>query len=301
VLANLSAFHSMNFGRALTHAIAASKARDEVQNMLETIDFKSYVEPTLLKVMYLWASTSGCDEEGLGPDVKAFVIDALGHPRDSVSNFEVSERLKQQCKDFVLDKSESVIWKVQKCFSRREERLRWARIGNKVYEDKYLGKVDYVSKANEAYTLFLRGSFEEASKVFEEISHSLDLEPWKTNVREVDPAARYCTLEYAFFIHQLLYTCYNQLALFPPFGEIYIGFVSQEKEKLQSLWTQIELENKNKFSSARERLAETMKYAPNKYGEYIPYMSIMMLLIYCCQCRHYLSLFKVCGHVKRWL
>ncbi|CAM6042277.1 unnamed protein product, partial [Sphagnum compactum] len=253
----------MNFGRALTHAIAASKARDEVQNVLEALDFKSYVEPTLLKVMYLWAE--GCDEEGLDPDVKAFVIDAL---RDSVSDSEVSRTLKQQCKDFVLDKSESVIWEVQKCFSRREERLRWARKGNKVYKEKYPGKVDYVSKANEAYTLFLPGTFEEASKVFEEISDSLDLEPWKANVREVDPAARYCTLEYAFFIHQLLCTCYNQMALFQPCGEKdYIGLVGQETERFQSLWTQIQLQNENEFSSARERLAEAMKYAPNKWEE----------------------------------
>jgi hypothetical protein len=115
VSANLSAFHSMNFGRALTDAIAASKAQDEVQNVSEALDFKSYVLPTLWKVMYLWASTSDCEEEVLYPDVKAFLIDALGHARDD-SESEV-RTLKQQCKEFVINKSESVIWEVQKCFT----------------------------------------------------------------------------------------------------------------------------------------------------------------------------------------
>jgi len=35
----------------------------------------------------------------------------------------------------------------------------------------------------------------------------------------------------------------------------------------------------------------------NKYEEYIPYMSTLLLVIHGCQCRHYLHLSKVCGHV----
>jgi len=79
-------------------------------------------------------------------------------------------------------------------------------------------------------------------------------------------------------------------------GGKYIGLVSQETEKYESLWTQIELENQIKFS--RECQAEAKKYAANKYGEYIPYMSIMMLVICGCQCKHDLYLCKVCGHVR---
>jgi len=41
--------------------------------------------------------------------------------------------------------------------------LLWARKGNEVYKKRYPGKLDYVSKANEAYTLFMPGTLEEAS------------------------------------------------------------------------------------------------------------------------------------------
>ncbi len=108
VSANLWTFHSMNFGLALTAAIAALKAGAEFQNVPEALDFKFYLLPTLWKVMYLWASTSDCEEEALDPDVKEFLIDVLLHPRDSVSDSEV-RTLKQQCKEFVINKSESVI------------------------------------------------------------------------------------------------------------------------------------------------------------------------------------------------
>jgi hypothetical protein len=53
VRANLCAFHSMNFRLALLIAILAHKARDAVQNVAEALDFRSYVQPTLWKMMYL--------------------------------------------------------------------------------------------------------------------------------------------------------------------------------------------------------------------------------------------------------
>jgi hypothetical protein len=275
VSANLSAFHSINFGRALTDAIEASKARDEVQNVPEALDFKSYVERTLLKVMYLWSSTSDCEEEVLGADVKAFLIVALEHPKEDSDSEE--RTLKQQCKEFVINKSESVIWEVQKCFSKTEERLKWARQGREVYEKRYRGKLDYVSRGNEADTLFMSGPLEEASKVLAKISDKLDLEPWKGKFTEADPAAVYCTLQYAFFIHQMLCMCYTQMAV-QSGADKYIELVNKEI----SLLTQLQVDNEIEFSYSRECLAKALEYAANnKYGTYIPYMSMMFFGYLC--------------------
>jgi hypothetical protein len=142
--------------------------------------------------------------------------------------------------------------------------LRWACKGNEVYRKRYPGKLDYVSKGNVAYTLFMQGTFEEASKVFEEISDSLDAEPWKSKVTEVDPAARYCTPQNAFLIHQMQCICYQQMEVQLGGGK-YIGLVSQEIKKYESLWTQSELEKQIKFST--ECRAEAMKYAANNKWE----------------------------------
>jgi len=209
VWANLWAFYRMNFGRALKDAIAACKARDEVQNVPEALDFKFYVLPTLWKVMYLWA-TSDCEEEALDPYVKAFLIDALGHPRDSVSDSEV-RTLKQQCKEFVINKSESVIWGIQKhyyFYSRIEECLRWAHEGNKLYKKRYPGMLDYVSKFNEAFTLSISGAWEEASKVSEEIRDNLDSKPWKAKVGDGHP--QHCI---ALLHMEVLFTTYTRLVM----------------------------------------------------------------------------------------
>jgi len=162
----------------------------------------------------VWASTSDCEEEVLDPDVKAFFIDALV-PRDSVSDSEV-RTLKQHCKEFVINKSESVIWEVQKHFfnySKTEECLRWAREANKVYKQRYPGKLDYVSKFNEAFTLFMLGVCKGASKVCAEITYILDSEPWKGRVTDGHPAAQYCNAKYEYLIHELQCFCYKQMAV----------------------------------------------------------------------------------------
>jgi hypothetical protein len=220
VSANLWAFHSMNFGLALAAAIAALKAWAEFKNVPEALDFKFYLLHTLWKVLYLWASTSDCEEETLDPDVKKFVnvlfvINVLLHPRDSVPDSDLGT-LKQQCKKFIINNCESVIWEVQKHYfnnSKTEECLRWAREGNNLYKKKYPDQLDYVSKFNEALTLFMSGACKGASEVLAEIKEKLNSEPWKAKFTNDHPAAQYCNPEYEFHIHQMLITCYQQRAV----------------------------------------------------------------------------------------
>jgi hypothetical protein len=274
VLANLWAFYRKNVGRALKDAIAASKARDEVPNVPEALDFKSYVEATLLKVMYLWASTSDCEEEAMDPDVKAFLIDKLGCPGDSVSDYEV-RTLKQQCKEFVINKSESVIWEVQRDYFNyfeTKECLRWEREGSKLYQRRYPGKLDYVSKLNEALVLCVSGAFAKASKVFGKIICNLDSKPWKAKATDAHPAARYCDPLYDYSTHRLQRYCYQQMAVQAGRGRKktskWIELANQEEAQCQSLLA--ESEYAELFSSEHERFIKALEYAAKNKYVYIP-------------------------------
>ncbi len=146
----------------------------------------------------------------------------------------------------------------------------------------------------------MSGAVEGASIVLAEKRKDLGSEPWKVKVTDGHPAALYCTLQYAVLIHWMQCTCYEQMAVQSGRGKTktdeLIEQVNKETNKWQSLLGQRELEGI--FSYSRERLAEALEYAANnKYGEYIPYMSTVLLVICGCQCRHYLYLCKVCGHV----
>lgn len=82
----------------------------------------------MLKLMYLWASTPDFREKALDADVKAFLIDKLGHLEDSESYSE-GRTLKDQCKKFLKNESVSVIWEVQKeyfNYFETEECLTWS-------------------------------------------------------------------------------------------------------------------------------------------------------------------------------
>ncbi len=305
--ANLCAFYSMNFGLALTAAIAAFKACVEVQNVPEALDFKSYVPPTLWMVMYLWASTSDCEEEALDPDVKAFLIYALGHPRDSVSDSEV-RTLKEQCKEFVINQFEFVVWDIQRHYfhySNIEECLRWAREGSKLYKKRYPGKLDYESRFCEAMMLMTSLFWEEASKVLAEIRDNLDSKPWKAKVRDGHPAALYCDPEFADLVNHMLCICYEQMSEEggrklkdrERFKEL-AKEVRDGHQSLQQFLQQRELKAICSSTIIGKCRAEVWEHTVNnKYGEYIPYMSTVLLVLHGLQCRRYLHLCKVCGHV----
>jgi len=263
--ANFSAFYLKNSVRALKDAIAASKAWDEVQNVPETLDFKSYVESTLLKMMYLWASNSDGKEEPLDADVKAFLIDKVGHPEDAVSNSE-ERKLKEQCEEFVNSKSVSVIWEVQKDYFNyfeTEESLRWACKGSKLYNGKYTGKLDYVSKLNEAFLLLLSGAPEDASKVFQTITYHLDSKPWELKSMDEHPAARCCNPQYVYFVHYYLCQCYRQMAVKRGQGKEkvskLIDLINKEEATCQSLLARREYAEM--FTVQRDRVREACEYA----------------------------------------
>jgi hypothetical protein len=182
--------------------------------------------------------------------------------------------------------------------------LRWAHEGNKLYKKRYPGKLDYVSKFNEAFTLFMSGACEEASKVLAEIRDNLDLKPWKAKVTDGHPAALYCNPQYAFLIHQMQCICYKRMTPQPGEGKFeerkkLIELANKERDECQSLLAQRESEGIFLYSRDIEKCrAEALEHAVNKkYGEYIPYMSTVLLVLHACQCRHYLHLCKVCGHV----
>jgi len=215
VWANLCGFHTMNFGLALTAATAAYWARGQIQNVPEALDFEPYVWRTLLKMMYLWASTSDCEEVALDPYVQGCLINALGFPRDSVFESEV-RTLKEQCKEFVINRFEFVIWDIRRHYehsSNLQECLRWAREGSKFYNKRYPGKLDYESKFCEALILMSPLSWEEASKIFEEIRNDLDSKPWEAKGRDVHPAITHLDPEFAGRVNRMLYICYEEMAL----------------------------------------------------------------------------------------
>jgi hypothetical protein len=279
VWANLCAFHSMNFGLALRAAIEAWKAHHELQNVREEHDFESYVLPTLWKMMYLWASTSDCEEETLDLDVKALLLDALRRSGDlDVKEFLIDAlshsgdvgELKSQCK-FVIKKSESVIWELQKYFfhySKTGECLGWVSEGINFYKKDYPDKMDYVSKFNEASIYFMLGACENTIRILEEIRDNLESKPWEENATNVHPAARYCTLQYAFLIHQMLCMCYEVMILQP--GERrrplkMIDDAKKEREVCKSLWAQ--MQSDGILLPSRKRLAEVWEHTMNKRYE----------------------------------
>jgi hypothetical protein len=296
VSANLYAFYSMNFGNALLCAIAASNARDLLQNVPEALDFKSYVLPTLWKVMYLWASTSDCEGEVLDPAVKAFLMDALGHSIDSVCDDSEVRTLKEQCREFVNNKSESVMWDIQRnyfFYNNIEECLRWAREANRLYQERYPGKLDYVSKLNEAYILTTSLFVEEASKVLEEVRDNLYLKPWKVKVRDGHPAAQCCNALYADCIYHLLRICYEQMTPQPGEGKLeerkkMIKLAKEVRDEHESL-QQMELDEVHSAAVIEKCRAKAREYAANnKYAEHIPYISTVLLVFHGRLCRCYL-------------
>jgi len=201
----------MDFGLALMAVLEVCKASVEVQKPVpETLDFNSYVLPTLWNVMYLWASASDFEWVLWNPDVKAFLNDALGHPR--VSDFEVRS-LKEQCKELVINHHEFVVWYIQRhyfFYSNMEECSWWAREGSRLYKEKYPGIMDYESKFSEAMILTTSASWEEASKILEDIRDNLESEPWKEKARDGHPAELYCDPELADLVNRMLFKCYEQ-------------------------------------------------------------------------------------------
>jgi hypothetical protein len=291
VSANLWAFHSMNYDMALTAAIAALNAWCTFQNMPEALGFQSHLLPTLYQVMYLWASTSDCEEELLDSEVKKFLITyILLHPR----NPEV-RTLKQQCKEFVINKSESIIWEIQKQYFhywKIEECLRWAREGSRLYQEKHPGKLDYVSKFNEAVILWWLGAREESSKTFEKIKYNFDSEPCKAVSTDDHPAALFCTPAYEYNVHAFQCTCYQHMAIQSGRGKMktykLIELVNKEKEKSESLLWQFA-----GYSHEDDLLREAFEYAAkNTYDVYMPYSNVLLILS-SCQSRHNLYLLQV--------
>jgi len=277
VWANLWSFYSINLGRALKDAIAAFKAYAKLQSVSEAPDFGIHVLPTLWMAVYLWASTSDCKEEALEPDVKFFLINHLLRPRDSISDSD-ARTLKQQCEEFVMNKFKYVVWKVQMHYfgySKTKECLRWAREGNKLYKERYSGKMDYISKYNEGFTLFTSGAFERAKEVCEAIISELDLEPLKGKAMDGHPAAQYCDPQYEFEIHSMLGRCYEQMAVQSGRGKTrtdkLFQLANKETEKCESLLGESELQEE--ISLALKCRADALEDAANnKYGVSMPYV-----------------------------
>ncbi len=193
--------------------------------------------------------------------LEALLIYALGHSGD------VSE-LKLQCKEFVMNKSVSVLWEVQKDFfhyGKAGECLRWVHEGNNLYKKKYPGMVDYVSKFNEAFLLFMLGSCENAIEVLEDIRDDLESKPWEANVTNVHPAALCCTLEFAFMVRQMLCMCYEVMILQPSerrrLQEMWDN-TNKERDECKSLWAQ--MQSDGILLPPRKYLAESWEHAMNK-------------------------------------
>ncbi|CAK9259993.1 unnamed protein product [Sphagnum jensenii] len=158
VSANFWAFHSKNYELALGASIEALIASIDYDNPPEDLSFESYVKPTLWTTIYLWA-TSDCEEELLDSNVRSVLMKILLHSKEGVPHSE-GTTLKEQCKEYVINEWEYVIWEVQKqyfYYFEIDECLRCAREGSKMYGKKNPGKLDYVSKFYEAATLFMAG------------------------------------------------------------------------------------------------------------------------------------------------
>lgn len=114
--------------------------------------------------------------------------------------------------------------------------------------------------------------------------------------------ALYCSPEYANYIHKMQCICYEWMTPEPGEGKLeerkkLIELANKERDECQSL-QQRELEGIFLYSRDIEKCrAEALEHAVYKYGEYIPYMSTVLLVLNGFQCRHYLHLCKVCGHV----
>ncbi|CAK9271495.1 unnamed protein product [Sphagnum jensenii] len=177
-----------------------------------------------------------------------------------------------------MNEYESVVWKVQMHYydySKTKECLRWAREGNKLYKKRYSGKLDYISKYNEGFTLFTSGAFERAKDVCEAIIYELDSEPLKGKTMDGHPAAQYCNPQYEFDIHSMLSRCYEQMAVQPGRGkkrtDELFKLANEETEKCESLLGESELQGE--ISHALKCRADALEAAANnKYGVYKPYV-----------------------------
>jgi hypothetical protein len=266
VSARLWAFHSKKFERALDAAIDAWEIWNQLKNAPESLDLHPIF--TMLMMIYLWAS-SDCEEETLDPDVKSYLVRLLSYQKDGVPDSEV-RTLKQQCKQFVLNEWEFVFWEVQKQFFyyfEREECLRWAREGSKIYENKYSNKLDYVSKLYEAATLFMAGACEDVIEVCEQIREKLQLVCSQISDTNIYPAAQYCTVEYAFMINQMLYICYWTRMLGPGQStSVMIERQAKLGEEYQLLLSQIYSDVKRLWP-LKICLVEALEYAENNRYE----------------------------------
>ncbi|CAM6033020.1 unnamed protein product, partial [Sphagnum compactum] len=194
-----------------------------------------------------------------------------GHTGDSVSDYKVTT-LKEQCKEFVTNTSESVIWEVQKSYFnyfKTEVCLRWTREGSKLYQGKYPDKLDYVSKLNEALVLCVSAAFAKASEVLEEIIYNLDSKPWIAKATDAHPAARYCNPLYEYLTHRLLCHCYQQMAVLSGRGKKktnkWIELVNKETAECRSLLAQSGLAKM--FSFDCHRVSKALEYAAKNKRE----------------------------------
>ncbi len=281
VSAKLWAFHSKKFELALDTSINAWRAwfRFRLKKVPEKLDLKFYLILTLRMMVYLWAS-SDCEEEALDPNVRSVLV-RLSRATDIMPNSEV-KTLKQQCKKFVINKWEFVIWLVQHqyfYYFEMEECLRWAREGSKIYGEKYSGKLDYVSKLYEAATLFMAGACEEVIKVCEKIREKL--EKGRSQIDDINtyPAARYCTVEYSFMIHLMLYICYWEMMLRP--GQSTSVMIEQQSklgEEWSSLLSQI-YSDVNRLRPMKICLVEALEHAENNRYEVDVYRVCFYMLL----------------------
>jgi len=226
LLANLLGFCFKEFGDAFTFAAQSYVLiYNQKTSVPGALDLRRHVRDNFRHLIYLWASEPDCEEMVMNPTgvtaLNNFILTMIllhGKPRISVFDCEVKTR-KQLCKEFAITGDEYFLcWSIQEqnlYYGYMEEILRWAREGNKRYQKKYPGMMDYISKMNEAIALTFLMAWEEAKKVLEDISNEFDAEP------EDHPAALdRRTPKYSKLIHNMLELCNNTMSPKPCEGRV---------------------------------------------------------------------------------
>ncbi|CAM6066783.1 unnamed protein product [Sphagnum tenellum] len=198
---------------------AAAKAEWErcLNLMPGALDLRHHVLDNYRNLIYLWASEPDCEEMSLDPNWVTVVNNTLesiiplqGKPRVSMFDPEVKKQ-KHLWKEFAITGDEYFLcWSIQEhylYYGYKEELLRWAREGNKIYQKSYPGMMDYKSKMNEAISLTFLMDWEEAKIVLEAISNTLKAEPGDHPAAEDRRRSNYPTL-----IYGMLELCNNAMA-----------------------------------------------------------------------------------------
>jgi hypothetical protein len=269
LLANLLGFCFKEFRDAFR--FAAQSYALLCYQMPGALDLRRHVWNNYRNLLYLWASEPNCEHMALDPIWVTVVNNTLetiillrGRPRVSVFDSEV-KKLRHLSKEFAITENEYFLcWSIQEqylYYGHMEEILRWAHEGNKLYQKKYPGMLDYISKMNEAIALTTLMDWEKAKKVLDVISNDLDAEPGD------HPAALdRRTPKYSDLIHSMLKRCKQEMS-----PKVSKGKVAETKKVTGPVKEYNDIRPEQSHKTAIEELKklqqQALEHAQNKLEE----------------------------------